>query len=246
MKISCKSTGNSLFVIIYFISFGCMDWKNSIVEVCLFCLICYQMSMEIYPQISFFFIGISYRNLECKFHCDWKSKNFYENIFQKYWELSLCKKLFHIFWMHGLEKVHCESLLLLFEIVLNFYWNLSKSQISCFFVEISYYNLENRDHCEYVSKNFFECIFQKTWQFSISNNLFHIFWTHGLEKINCWSLYVLFKIHQNLDWDPSKCQLFLLFCWNIILQLRKSKSLRVRVQKILWKHFSKVLAILYL
>ena len=39
---------------------------------------------------------------------------------------------------------------------------------------------------------------------------------------------------------------FLIFCWNFILQLRKSKSTRLRLQKILWKHFSKVLTTLYL
>jgi len=39
---------------------------------------------------------------------------------------------------------------------------------------------------------------------------------------------------------------FLIFCWNFTMQLRKSKSLPLRFQKILWKHLSKVLSILYL
>ena len=95
----------------------------------------------------------------------------------------------------------------------------------CFFVEISYYNLENRNHCEYVSKKIYESIFQKYWQFSICNNLFHIFWTYGLKKIHCWSLYLLFEIHQNLSWDPSKSQIS---CFFVEISLRTS-ALRAKI-----------------
>ena len=78
-----------------------------------------------------------------------------------------------------------------------------KSQISCFFFDISYHNLENQNHCDYVSKIFYENILQKYWQFSVCNNLFHIFWMHGLKKFHCGSLFVLFEILSNFDGNLS-------------------------------------------
>ena len=85
-----------------------------------------------------------------------------------------------------------------------FDWNLSKSWISWFFVGILYPNLENRNRSHYVSKKIYENTFQKYCWFSTYSDSFHIFWMHGLEKIHCGSLFLLFEISSKFDWNPSK------------------------------------------
>jgi len=156
MKLPFKSTENFLFVMICFIFFGCM-------EVCFFCLKYHQISIENYQNHKFlvFLWKFLCRNLENRDRCYYVPKKFDENIVQKYRQFSICNDLFHIFWIDGLEKNHCGSMFLLFEISSNLNWYLSKSRISCFFVRILYPNLKNRNRCEYVSKKFYENIVQK-------------------------------------------------------------------------------------
>ena len=43
--------------------------------------------------------------------------------------------------------------------------------------------------------------------------MFHIFWMHDLKKIQSWSLFFLFEISSNFDWNLSNLN-FLVFCRN--------------------------------
>ena len=62
-----------------------------------------------------------YIYLENRNHCEYVSSKFYD-IFQKYWEFSVCNNLLHIFWMDGSDNIHCETMLFLFE-----FWNSIRS-----------------------------------------------------------------------------------------------------------------------
>ena len=165
------------------------------------------------PQISFFLL---------EFHtATWKIEitvNTYQTNFMKIFFKSTGNSLFAticiiffgcMVWKKFIVKV-CGFCLKYYDISIEIYQNL-KFLAFLIFVEIPYYKLENRNFCRYVSKNFSESICQKYWKLSIGNDLFRIFWAHGLEKIHCWSVYSFFKIHQNLDWDPSKIQNFCFF-----------------------------------
>ena len=87
--------------------------------------------------------------------------NFYESMFQKYWLFFICNYLFHIFWMHGWEEIHCKGFFLLFQISSNSIQTDNNIKFLAFFSKISYTNLENWDRWDYVSKKIYESIFQK-------------------------------------------------------------------------------------
>ena len=54
LKAYIKSTDNSLFVITFFIFFGCMVCKKFTVEVCIFSFKYHQISIEIHQNLKFF------------------------------------------------------------------------------------------------------------------------------------------------------------------------------------------------
>ena len=154
---------------------------------------------------------MSYTNLENRNHCDYVSKKIYESIFQKYWLFSFCNWLFHIFWMHGLEKLIVENYFFYFkyhQILIEIYKNL---KFLAFLMKFHTATKKIEISATIIFEKFYESIFQNYWQSSFCNCLFHIFWTHGLEKIHCGSFFLLFQISSNFDWKLSKSLIFLAF-----------------------------------
>ena len=74
--------------------------------------------------------------------------------------------------MYGLGKIHCWSLYLLFEMSSNFDWDPSKSEISCFFVEISLRTLTLRAKISTMKHVILTMsIFLESWGVTLSTDI---------------------------------------------------------------------------
>ena len=195
IKAYFKSTDNPLFVIVCFILFGRMVSKKFIVEASFFYFKYHQILIEIYQNFSYFwpfywnFILLLRWSKSRRLHLQKKiMKAYFESADSSLFGIIYFLFFWRMVWKNSLRKpVSSVSNIIKFRLK-----SIKISHISTFFIEISYCNLDNRNHCDYVSKKFYESIYRKCWSFTICNHLFQIFWMHALQKIRCWSLYIFF------------------------------------------------------